>query len=835
MDKSESFQIKDEESSTSKNEDIIKKKSNSMKYIDLLERFPPKKRKLNEVNLERLDNTNSEKTLSNKLILLNILDENRNKSIDEFDNYKIIEMDEEDKLLMDIFKYLKNTDDLRIGQIINFNDKIFFEIKMIIPDYVVMIKDVVYMLMNNSREIRFVNINLKIITRKFIYNIDNLRNCLYNLGFKSYFIKPNKNNNNNISDLNEENTNGTETSQVSLNEPYNIFMDETIKYIYNENPKPILTEENYKNRYCKSIVYLKDLNNNAKYYYGIYKDYKFKELNNYLKAYTNLKNFPDLFESKILYLYGPKRSSKTTLLLYLIYNFKYSGAKTLYFNYNYLQNKLIKDIKKIIYHELLYFCKDIDEMKKFEETKIFSGIESFNILMNVIYSILHKLFDAIGIEYKCPRIVIIDNIYEMNEKEIKYLNKIIDLVNRKNQLFKIIICGNGTYFNKKFIKYYETYEVMTNKDNLSENPLSEFVYLYNTDKTEIQKIFKDMGLIQKEKEEESITKEVNKINNYSFNFLYFAEELDNKTLTYDEIIKNKNFIRGMPLEYFEIEKERNDLNFKFYSSFFKKCFKNKIAVEIEKNTLTNLLKNNEYPMTFFGICFEKLITLLLMHNKLNIKNLIFDKNSIKEIKEIAQLKEKDYTGEVFDKEEIETPILIIQENFFGSLYNLVIITKHDNDYYSDFIQIGVDKDKNQINNIIKDLENNYSLYKKNILKVFGIKIKYISVLFIFDLNTQKEGKYLSGTKICKDLKINSYLFSFKDCALFELNNELLINVNEYFPSFIINEDRTKENYCINLRKNEKPKNKKPKKGNIKSGKQKNEIPKNFQLTDFFNI
>ena len=829
MDESQSNQIEDEESSTNKNKAIIEKKSNSMKYIKIPERLVPRKRKLNEANIKRLDNADNEQIILNKLLSLNILDENRNKSIDEFNNYKIIEMDEEDKILMDIFKYLKNTKDLRIGQTIVFIDRISFEIKKLIPDYVIIIKDVDYMLMNNSREIMFVDINLHIITRKFIYNTNNLRECLQNLGFKSYFIKPNKNNNNySISGLNEENTISSETSEVSLNDPYTIFMDETIKYIYNENQKPILTEENYKNRYCKSIVYLKDLNNNAKYYYGIYKDYKFQELSNYINAYINLRIYPDLFESKILYLYGPKRSSKTTLLLYLIYHFKYSGAKTLYFNYNYLKNKLFKDIKKIIYHELLYFCKDTYEIKKFEEAKIFSGIES-KILMNVIYSILHKLFDTIGKENYCPRIVTIDNIYEMNEEDINYLNKIIDIVNKKNQLVKIIICGNGTYFNQKFIKHYENYEVRTNQDDISKNQLSEFVYLYNADKTEIQKIFKDMGINKKEKEEELMTKEIKEINYYSFNFLYFAEELENKTLAHDEIIKNKNFIRGMPLEYFEIEKKGNNFNFNFYSNFFKKCFKNKIAVEIEKNTLTNLLKNNEYPRTFFGICFEKLITLLLMHNKLNIKNLIFDKNSIKEIKEIAKLKEKDYTGEVFDEEEIETPILIIQENFFGPLYDLVIITKQDNDYYSDFIQIGMDKNKNQINNIIKDLEKNYSLYKKNILKAFGIETKYISVLFIFDLNTQREGKYSSGTKICQDLNINSYLFSFKDCELFEFYNELLINVNDYFPSFIINEDRTKKNYCINLRKN-----KKPKKGKTKSGKQKNEKPKNFQLDDFFN-
>ena len=31
---------------------------------------------------------------------------------------------------------------------------------------------------------------------------------------------------------------------------------------------------------------------------------------------------------------------------------------------------------------------------------------------------------------------------------------------------------------------------------------------------------------------------------------------------------------------------------------------NIIGFEIEKGTLTTLLKSNDYPLTFFGMCFE---------------------------------------------------------------------------------------------------------------------------------------------------------------------------------------------------------------------------------------
>ena len=69
-----------------------------------------------------------------------------------------------------------------------------------------------------------------------------------------------------------------------------------------------------------------------------------------------------------------------------------------------------------------------------------------------------------------------------------------------------------------------------------------------------------------------------------------------------------------------------------------------IGFEIDKGTLKKLLKRNYYPRTFLGICFEKLIILLLMHNKLNFHNLKFKKNNIKEIKKISKLKENNYNG-----------------------------------------------------------------------------------------------------------------------------------------------------------------------------------------------
>ena len=751
--------------------------------------------------------------------------ENENDNIikDEVKDFKIIDMDENDKMFMNIYNYLKNHTDLNKNEIIMINNKIVFPIIKLSPYYIIKKDNTLYAIDKKSREIKFVDYKLKKITIKFIHNCDNLIVSLKNLGFTSYYVKLPKYNNEDssiISSLNEEDEISSENSEVSLSDPFSIFNNDKIKYIFNENQRPILTEDNYKNTFCYQLEYLKDLNNNSKYYYGKYKECSFQIINNYENADKNLSQFQFSQQSKILYLYGPKGSSKTTLLFYMINNYRIYKTKTIYFNHNYLKKKNFLEVKKRIYHELLYFCKDIEEMEQFKAKKIFGKTEGSDKIMAIIYIVLSNLFEIIGEEIEYRRLVIIDNINDMDKDDINYLNDIIQLFDKKKIFFKLIICGNGSYFNQKFIEFYIKNNVLSINSNFDENQLTEFFYLYNADKDEIKNIIdennKKINLNKKEIEEELISKEEKEIDKYSFYFLYFAEELDNKTFTRETIIQNIDFIKGMPLEYFEITLTGNNMNFKFYSNLFKKCFKNKIAVEIEKDTLTKLLMKNDYPRTFFGICFEKLITLLLMHNKLNVENLIFKKNSIKEIKEIAMLKEKNYTGPKFNNEEINTPILIIQENFFGPLYDLVIITKHNNLYYSDFIQIGVDKDKDQINKIIKDLENNYSIYKQNILKIFGIQTNFISVLFIFDLKTQEKGQYLLGTKLCKEFMIDSYLFSFEDCSLYELyntdNNNNLIKVIDYFPSFVINEDRKKENYPINLNKKRK---KKSNKGNNK--------------------
>ena len=305
---------------------------------------------------------------------------------------------------------------------------------------------------------------------------------------------------------------------------------------------------------------------------------------------------------------------------------------------------------------------------------------------------------------------------------------------------------------------------------------------------------------------------------YSFYQLYFSEELNNKKINYKDIIENKELITKLPLEYFEIKINKNEIVFNFYNDSLKKCVRNIVEFEIEKGTLTKLLKSNEYPRTFFGICFEKLITLLLKHNKLNLTNLKFNKDNIVTISEISILKEKSYSGKKFVINKNE-PILVLQENFFGPLYDLLIITKRNDKYYSDFVQIGVDKSDQQINQITSDLKLKYDTYKSNISKAFGIESDLISVLFIFDYETQRDKNFLQGFNTCRKKKINFYLFSITDCSLIELNEkkDIKIIVNKYSPSFIIESDKKIE------------------KGYGQRNREKKEKSKDKKITEYFNI
>ena len=326
-------------------------------------------------------------------------------------------------------------------------------------------------------------------------------NVLEEIGFKSFYTRINQN-------TNEENkeTSSIKT-EISLGDPSIIFDDKSINVIYKDNIKPILREEKYDKRFKQYIFTLEDLNNNCKDYYAENSTNTYVYLNEYENASLNFYKFKDCQLTKIMYLYGPKNCSKTTFLFCIINKFKPNQIGTLYFNYNYLRDKGFIDIKKTIYNEILYFCSDKEEMKKIENFKVFNGINKYRNVMQLIYQLLKNLFKSIGEEDKYKRIIIIDNInnLEENDEALITLEEIKKLILGKNYNYKLIICGRGKSFNKKFIDSYEHFQCITN-DNVYKYAMDEYTYLFSTNLNEnINNINEDL-----------ILNEINELDCYKF-------------------------------------------------------------------------------------------------------------------------------------------------------------------------------------------------------------------------------------------------------------------------------------------------------------------------------
>ena len=664
------------------------------------------------------------------------------------------------------------------------------------------------LIQNEARIINLIDEKQNIIYIHFIHNVDYLEKVLVLRNFESYYMRPEEykkqiNNSESAKNLNDLEESSSD-SIVSLDDLTAIFSAESILSIYKYNVAPILCEKNFNQKYSKSQNLLKDLSNNAKFYF---KDInkKFIWFKEYINMVKEIYDFAHKKSSVVMYLFGPKGSSKSTFLLYSKYLLLGCRIKYLYLDINCLKSKSIIDRKRIISHELLYFFKDINEMKEVEKNKIFHDINYLKgKFLFYIYNLLKNLFE-VKLEKNDRKIIIIDNIYDEKCNSKEGIKAIIHLIEKYKSDVKLILCGNGQFFNKKFIELYEKNSFQTNGDyenayflsidkkiisnniNQSKEFLKyslKFNYLYENQDT------------MEELKKKIIEEEQEYLERYTFYGLFFSDELNKKKIPKEEIIKDKKIYYEMPLDYFEIIiNNDNSVEFLFFHSVYKSCIKKKIGYEVKKRTLTRLLKYEDYPRTFFGICFEKKLTLLLRNNQLNLPNLFFEEENIKEINQINILEEKNYKGTIFQIKNKNKPILLVQEDFFGPNYDLLILSRQNNKFYANFVQIGVDKDKKMIEQILEDLHKHEQNYKINIVKAFGLESNDINLtlLFIFDLETQKASEYSSGAKFCFQNKINYFLFSNNFDYLLRYDNNLKeLNKCDYFiPQNLVRNDKKK--------------------------------------------
>ena len=594
-------------------------------------------------------------------------------------------------------------------------------------------------------------------------------------------------------------------SQFNEQEITDIYSNETIKEIkkIEISDEKLLEKFNLKSECPEKVL---DLSLNMKYYNN-YSENKIEYANDLIK-FKNDKiviNFIYYNLASILYFFGPKGCGKTTHLLFSsldIHNYSDLNNPRLYIDYRFMkENSLFRNL--IFKQEMFYMVQTAKELKDLYDLGYHREITKKNSFFGFFKEFLENIINSNKFDKKI--IVIIDNYDEIdNYTEDNYLEEIIEFAKNNSKSIKLIISGNGSFIKGKqklFINNKLSDSMASNHQICLECPK----YEYEDNKVINKQIIPDFiyfhpeyyfRLISQKSDEININEfnsclkqeEEDLCKNINFFGLYYALTQENKELSYE--IFNK-YYDILPNYYLYFIKNDKTISFQIANEIFKNAIKKTIEYDIEINSIKNLLQLYSKERTQVGIYEEKLLTLFLKFNKLNLDNLQFIKENILGVEQIYQfinLKFERYRGNI----QKNKPIIITQANYKGKNYDLLILVPKENsdNYDAVFIQIGLNKQKNDIIKLENDISNNKSAYKKGIEKYLDINIKDIYLNFIFDKETQENiidnGINSCGSNYCLLKNIKFYLFSLEDYQLFQLNNDRSCQIISFYEYKIEN-------------------------------------------------
>lgn len=336
---------------------LIKDEDTNLKYIN-------KKKKRNnslEIKKKNLSTDTKNKKEENSII-------NPNKISD---TYEIIDIPNKELLIKKCYEYIIQLNDdekknLSFLEKILFPERIKFKLIYYTPMIKIFFNGEPIIIEKNPRIITFIDEEIKKKYKRFIYSSSSLLTVFNQLDFQSYYVK--------IKDKNEINfEEKSNNSTISLDNYCSIFSEENITEIYKFNKNPILSEKNFINRRKDKLNFLKDLSNTSYLYYREKKDNKFIKLEQYDELFDSIKKFIESYNTQTMYLFGPKRASKTTFLLFSKNLFLDVNFYSIYLDYFYLNTykNEYEQIKKIILFELLYSFSNCEEMYIFEKKKYF--------------------------------------------------------------------------------------------------------------------------------------------------------------------------------------------------------------------------------------------------------------------------------------------------------------------------------------------------------------------------------------------------------------------------------------------------------------------------------
>lgn len=629
-----------------------------------------------------------------------------------------------------------------------------------------------YVIENESRIITFIIDNKS--SKRFIYNCKYLFKVINELNIRYYSTVNNKLNN-------------SLESEFSKSDIFELFENENIKTIYKLGVDEKKLNELFKDRKKIKRKTISDLSLNASFYFPKNSNDIF-ESNIFIENSKKLKKFFFVDNKNILYLLGPKGSSKSLFLINFCYFCNFQKNPTLYINYKKLKNLDEKMRKYYFKKEMIYLFFDFNRFKDFYEAKhhrIIKG-DSKDFFHN-LKEFIQMLLNIYENTFNNKIIITIDNFDEDEENVLTEMEQLIKLVNDNSKKINVIFSGESIFLKKKF-------ELFLKERNFEATIEKQILFLYYfklENKNEIKTLAAfnyRKNINDKELENILLNEELEYCKKFDLYGLHFSIINNGKNLELEKLLK---YIYIIPFEYlkFSINQDKS-IKFEYFNPIFFKAAQKSIQSEVKEKSLEFLLKNDNKDFLINGIYEEKLLNLIISYNKLNLENMKTIENNLLEVDKIYNFKYK-INKKTDKKIDNHLPIIIGQKIFTGELYDLLVLIpindKEGNILYSAYmIQIGTNKTGTQIREIKNDFDDNKKKYLTGITTFVdnGIKIENIELIFIFDTETQKnlqlKKAYPSvfGSRYCLMNGIKFYCFSYdtyKLCKTFDNRNYFKIN------------------------------------------------------------
>ena len=473
-----------------------------------------------------------------------------------------------------------------------------------------------------------------------------------------------------------------------------------------------------------------------------------------------------------LIIMGPRGVGKSiNILIYLnLFN-----VPRLYFPIKKMIELKNRKWKKIALNETNYIFNNSNEM---EEFKIYSNdIPDEKDLIKFIYRYIEFILKFYEKRKLKKKILIVLDDYDDSLDSFNSILNIEDLVYKNNNKILLCVLGHCPYIYKKYYNYLldEKQNYMSTLLDLPFKEEEDLLKLplyncrYNNNKV------KDINTFRKEIKDEIID-DFKRIDLKNFFCLskYLNIFINIKDLKRDFVY--------FPFEFLNLERNKNSVKISFKLLIYKEVFQESIKGLLKIDNIRsnfNLNKNDEDEQKD-GIQFEEIIVEQLWNNSLKLYEFP-EKNRIR-VNDIFSI--KSYNGEIYQIEEGKN-VIIRQTQFKGKFYDLLLIINHKGNAYGIFIQIGLNKIRNEIEEYYNNLVKKYDDYIKGIKKLVNININDIGFLLIFDYERQafirKKGSKTQGVDYCDKNKI-AYLI-YKDFQLYD-------NIESQEPITSINVENT---------------------------------------------